>query len=569
MFFKKNLLTLCIASALAVSLSACGSSSSSNSGGNSGEESSGVAFDQNAATVIKSGGVAESPKGVKAPTTDPEPSSADELVIQYFDETLTKADNINLWTWASDCASSLPNPTGSWNQGGHAAVEFNEYGPVFKIKVTDPDADGCSGYIVRKGTGDDKLTVGDGLLSWTVDDRSIGIAKGKLVSTLSGADAFNQTYSAASFDPKDAAAHFLSKEYIAYKTPEGVDHVRLQYDDVVMNADANSEKIEGYKEVSGKFVNLEKVDSLPEELQEFKWLVTEEDKKFSIYKMPADFDGDLKQMLKGEMLVIGMKGGEIRVVSKVQTAELIDTLYDATSVTDLGATINGDKVTFKLWAPTAKSVKIHLMPTDDEGNIDEDSVVDVDMEEDTDTGVWSYTDEDGVVTEYDYYKYVVNVYHPENQTISDRWVTDPYSLSLSTNSNNSQIVDLNNDDLKPTNWDSLEAPHKQDTPHAIAGMVVHESHLRDLTVGQDKGVSAENQGKFLGLTETDSTVVKHLKGLADAGVTHLELLPIYDLATVQEDVSKNTDITLTVDKFCENAGVKAIDSENILQSVLI
>ena len=85
MFFKKNLLTLCIASALAVSLSACGS----------GGETSGVAFDQSAATVIKSGGVAESPKGVKAPTADVEPSSADELVIQYFDETLTEADNIN------------------------------------------------------------------------------------------------------------------------------------------------------------------------------------------------------------------------------------------------------------------------------------------------------------------------------------------------------------------------------------------------------------------------------------------------------------------------------------------
>ena len=564
MFFKKNLLTLCIASALAVSLSACGSSSSSSSssnGGNTGGETSGVAFDQSAATVIKSGGVAESPKGVKAPTSDPEPSSADELVIQYFDETLTEADNINLWTWEKDCSSALPAPTGSWDQGGHPAVEFNEYGPVFRIKVTKPDADGCSGYIVRRGTGDDKLTAGDGLLSWTAADRSIGIAKGKLESALSGADAFNQTYSAASFEAKDAAAHFLSKEYIVYKTPDGVDHVRLQYDDVVLNANADSATNEGYKEISGKFVNLEKVDSLPEELKEFEWLVKEDDKKFSVYKMPADFDGDLKKMLKGEMLVIGMKGGEINSVSKVQTAELIDTLYDATGVTDLGATINADKVTFKLWAPTAKSVKIHLMPVDEEGKIAEDSVKDVDMIEDTETGVWSYTDEEGVVTENDYYKYVVNVYHPENQTIADRWVTDPYSLSLSTNSNNSQIVDLNNDELKPTGWDNLAAPHKQDTPHAIAGMVVHESHLRDLTVGPDKGISAENQGKFLGLTETESTVVKHLKSLADAGVTHLELLPIYDLATVQEDVSKNTDITLTVKNFCENANVEAIDAE--------
>ena len=64
--------------------------------------------------MIKSGGVAESPKGVKAPTSDPEPSSADELVIQYFDETLTEADNINLWTWAGSCDSALPAPAGGW-----------------------------------------------------------------------------------------------------------------------------------------------------------------------------------------------------------------------------------------------------------------------------------------------------------------------------------------------------------------------------------------------------------------------------------------------------------------------
>ena len=41
--------------------------------------------------------------------------------------------------------------------------------------------------------------------------------------------------------------------------------------------------------------------------------------------------------------------------------------------------------------------------------------------------------------------------------------------------------------------------------------------MGDITVGKDKGISDEHQGKYLGLTETGSVAVKHLADLKAAG----------------------------------------------------
>ncbi|STU58407.1 pullulanase [Klebsiella pneumoniae subsp. ozaenae] len=42
-------------------------------------------------------------------------------------------------------------------------------------------------------------------------------------------------------------------------------------------------------------------------------------------------------------------------------------------------------------------------------------------------------------------------------------MTDPYAHSLSTNSEYSQVVDLNDSALKPEGWDGLTMPHAQKT----------------------------------------------------------------------------------------------------------
>ena len=53
---------------------------------------------------------------------------------------------------------------------------------------------------------------------------------------------------------------------------------------------------------------------------------------------------------------------------------------------------------------------------------------------------------------------------------------------------------------------------------------------RDLTAF-DTEVPAAERGKYVALTEENSLAVKHLKDLSKAGVTHLQILPAFDIAT--------------------------------------
>ncbi len=64
--------------------------------------------------------------------------------------------------------------------------------------------------------------------------------------------------------------------------------------------------------------------------------------------------------------------------------------------------------------------------------------------------------------------------------------------------------------------------------------IIYELHVRDFTIDASSGVSADKRGKFLGLVEPGTTYqgittgIDHLKEL---GVTHVQLLPVYDFAT--------------------------------------
>ena len=52
-------------------------------------------------------------------------------------------------------------------------------------------------------------------------------------------------------------------------------------------------------------------------------------------------------------------------------------------------------------------------------------------------------------------------------------VTDPWSVSLSADSQYSQVVDLDDADLKPAGWDALELP----TPATAEDTVLYELHM--------------------------------------------------------------------------------------------
>jgi pullulanase len=208
-------------------------------------------------------------------------------------------------------------------------------------------------------------------------------------------------------------------------------------------------------------------------------------------------------------------------VTAIQPPGVLDDLY--TYDGPLGVTWNDGVPTLRLWAPTAQDVKLLVFPSADSPMSGTFAMV-----RDPATGVWSYT---GLADwKNAFYLYEVTVYSRAGLKVSTHTVTDPYSLSLSTNSKRSQMVDLDDPALKPQGWDRVSKP-------AIAApedIVLYELHIRDFSAS-DPSVPEDHRGGYLAFTHLETHGMKHLRRLAKAGLTHVHLLPTFDIATIDED----------------------------------
>ena len=183
---------------------------------------------------------------------------------------------------------------------------------------------------------------------------------------------------------------------------------------------------------------------------------------------------------------------------------------------DLGAIINGDKTTFKVWAPTASKVVLNLFTSGHEGS----AYKSVDMVK-GDRGVWSYTESCGHGT---YYTYTVTT------SVGTQEAVDPYAKAAGLNGNRGMVVDLSR--TNPEGWgeDNFATGIK-----TYSDAVIWEVHVRDFS---NKIASSNYKGKYLAFTERglvnefgQSIGVDYLVNL---GITHVHLLPVYDYATVDE-----------------------------------
>ncbi|MEP7135657.1 MAG: pullulanase-type alpha-1,6-glucosidase [Chloroflexota bacterium] len=245
---------------------------------------------------------------------------------------------------------------------------------------------------------------------------------------------------------------------------------------------------------------------------------------YSAFKIdPKDF-AKIPDAVKGQVAsVVRDAAGKVVDVTGVQLWGVLDALYPYAG--SLGVTWAGDKPTLQVWAPTAQSVTLNLFDSSDSSNPQK-----LPMQWDSQTGVWSIVGKADWKNKF--YLYEVNVYVPSTGKIETNLVTDPYSLSLSTNSKRSQIVDLNDSTLKPQDWDTVAKPALA----APEDIVIYELHIRDFSIS-DATVPAELRGTYKAFTVKDSNGMKHLESLAQAGLTHLHLLPAFDIASVNEDKS--------------------------------
>jgi pullulanase len=246
---------------------------------------------------------------------------------------------------------------------------------------------------------------------------------------------------------------------------------------------------------------------------------------FSAFKLnPADLS-KIPEIVKGQIAVSAFdQNGQLVDASGVQTWGVLDDVF--AYVGPLGVTWQNDQPVLLVWAPTARSVLLHLY--DDSTSLSE---TELPMLLDPQAGMWSLVGDASWKNKF--YLYEVEVYVPSTDKIEHNRVTDPYSFSLSTNSLRSQIVDLNDAVLQPPDWSKLTKPALA----APEDAVIYELHVRDFSVN-DQTVPENERGTFKAFTELNSNGMKHLKELADAGLTHVHLLPAFDFASVNEDKSK-------------------------------
>ncbi len=240
-------------------------------------------------------------------------------------------------------------------------------------------------------------------------------------------------------------------------------------------------------------------------------------------KVPPEAVAMAGDLLRGELAVSAAKGGSRVDATELQIPGVLDDLYVYRGA--LGATFSKGAPTLRVWAPTARSVKLHLF--DGPGAGAAETVVP--MAADGATGTWVVSGPPAWKGRY--YVYEVEVYVRTEKAIEHNLVTDPYSVSLSMNSWRSQLVDLADPALMPDGWTELEKPALK----APTDIVLYELHVRDFSAN-DPSVPAPLRGTFLAFTQ-DSVGMRHLEALAGAGVTHVHLLPAFDFATVNEDRS--------------------------------
>jgi pullulanase-type alpha-1,6-glucosidase len=246
---------------------------------------------------------------------------------------------------------------------------------------------------------------------------------------------------------------------------------------------------------------------------------------YAAFKLPADRLSEVPGALKGQLGVSAADAsGEPVDATSLQIPGVLDDLY--TYEGKLGVSFEGAIPTLRVWAPTAKSVKLHLFADSNPAT----SASVMDMTADPATGVWSITGDASWNGKF--YAYEVEVFVRSTGRVEHNLVTDPYSVSLSRNSQRSQIVDLAAAILKPAGWDTLVKP-RLDAPEDIA---LYELHVRDFSAN-DPSVPSVLRGTFKAFTEASSQGVRHLAALARAGLTHVHLLPSFDIATVDEDKS--------------------------------
>ena len=265
---------------------------------------------------------------------------------------------------------------------------------------------------------------------------------------------------------------------------------------------------------------------------------------------------DVGALLREQLLLVHeAANGRVIAATGIQLEGALDDLYAAAdAVDDLGAHPAKAQTRFAVWAPTAQRVLLCRYAGPESPAVAADA-----MRFDAATGVWRAELPGDLSSQA--YRYLVDVVTPTHGRVRNL-VTDPYSVALTADSQRSVVADLAAPALKPHGWDAAPRPNRLDRIKTATDQVIYELHVRDFSVS-DGSVRPAWRGKYLAFTEGASSGMKHLKALAQAGLTDVHLLPVFDVASVPERGCKTPIVPAGApDGEAQQAAVMAVAAED-------
>lgn len=185
----------------------------------------------------------------------------------------------------------------------------------------------------------------------------------------------------------------------------------------------------------------------------------------------------------------------------------------------LGAKADERGTVIRLWSPIAESVDLRLYDNGSTGEAE--TIIHMEL---CDRGVWEYAVNENLSGKY--YDFALKIKGKTNIS------TDPYAKACGVNGKRSMIIDLNT--TNPNGWREDKAPAKG------AEDIIYELHVKEFSYDENAGFPENVRGKYKAFT-VDNTTLRNegklptgLNYIKELGVSHIQLLPVYDFASVDE-----------------------------------
>lgn len=411
-------------------------------------------------------------------TSVPIPSFASdqtELIIHYH-RFDGNYEGWNLWIWPS-------------GQNG-AAYEFSEedtFGKVARVTIEGLAEIEEIGFIVRKGEWEAKDVESDRFVPMSQINE-----EGNLEFYLiQGSENIYFDENEIDLSPKFLAASFIDEKTLKLTSSKPIEVAKMRSGFYIADQEGNAIEPAAISAGAGAMA------------QHFVVLLKE----------PVII-GNKYQTVFQDYLPVGIE------LSGLYDSEVFENEFGYEGI--LGAIYSSESTDFKIWSPVADQVTLNLY----ESGIGDTLIESIPMNKST-KGVWSAIKEGDLHGVY--YTYSVSIDGISKETY------DPNAVGAGVNGDRSMVVDFER--TGPSGWSEDNGPvYKK-----MNDIIVYEMHIRDFSIHPSSGI--ENAGKYLGVverdTQTDDGVPTGLSHLKELGVTHVQILPMYDFNSIDESALGN------------------------------